>query len=218
MRLIIHRFVLMGTIGGLMGLTACTAVNPYTGQNRINDTTKGTILGAGTGAAIGALAGGGKGALIGTAVGSVAGAGVGYWLDKENEELRQELVGSGVQVRKNGSQIELVMSSDISFTVNSADINSAFYPTLNSVAKVLKKYSNQNVLITGYTDNSGSVTYNQQLSAHRADSVAAYLGSHGISINKIFTKGMGELNPIASNSTAAGRSKNRRVEIILRGK
>jgi outer membrane protein OmpA-like peptidoglycan-associated protein len=197
-------------------LAGCTSINPYTGQSQVNNTTKGAVVGGGLGAGIGALAGGTKGALIGAGVGTAAGGLVGYSLDRENEELRQVLVGTGVQVQKNGKEIVLVMASDVSFRTNSADINAGFYPALNSVAKVLKKYSNQNVIITGYTDNTGSPTYNQDLSARRAESVGAYLVGQGVSSNKLFTKGMGELNPIASNANSAGRAQNRRVEITLR--
>jgi outer membrane protein OmpA-like peptidoglycan-associated protein len=204
------------TITAAVLLAGCTSINPYTGQSRVNDTTKGAVIGGGAGAGIGALVGGTNGALIGAGVGTLAGSLVGYSLDKENEELRQVLVGTGVQVQKNGKEITLVMGSDVTFRTNSADINASFYPTLNSVAKVLRKYSNQNVIITGYTDNTGKPTYNQDLSARRAEGVGAYLVGQGISSNKLFTKGMGELNPIASNSTAAGRAKNRRVEITLR--
>lgn len=197
-------------------LTGCTAINPYTGQSQVNDTTKGAVVGGAGGAAIGALAGGGRGALIGAAIGTTAGGLLGYGMDSENKELRQVLLNSGVQVQQNGNQITLIMSSDVTFATNSADINSGFYSTLNTVALVLKKYNNNNVVITGYTDSTGSATYNQQLSQARAQSVGSYLTGQGINANHLFAQGMGELNPIASNSTTQGRAQNRRVEITLR--
>lgn len=202
--------------GSLAVLAGCTTVNPYTGQSQVTDSTKGALLGAGAGAGIGALAGGTHGALIGGAIGTAAGGLIGYSMDKENEELRQALVGTGVQVQQDGNQIYLVMSSDVTFNTNSSDINAGFYPALNSVAIVLRKYSNNNVIITGYTDNVGSPTYNQQLSLRRAQSVAAYLTGQGIAANRIYPNGMGELNPVASNNTAAGRAQNRRVVMTLR--
>ncbi|MBY0545059.1 MAG: OmpA family protein [Gammaproteobacteria bacterium] len=200
----------------LTALTGCTAINPYTGQSGASDTTKGAVVGGLGGAGIGALAGGTQGALIGAAIGTAAGGLVGYGMDQENKELRQALVNSGVQVQQNGNQITLIMSSDVTFATNSADINSGFYQTLNAVATVLKKYNNNNVVITGYTDNVGAATYNQQLSQARAQSVGSYLVGQGISTNRLFTQGMGVLNPIASNANAAGRAQNRRVEITLR--
>lgn len=203
-------------VSSLTLLAGCTTINPYTGQSEVNDTTKGAAVGALAGAGVGALAGGGHGALIGTAIGTAAGGLVGYSMDRENQELRQALVGTGVQVQQDGNQIYLVMASDVTFNTNSADINAGFYPALNSVAKVLQKYSNNNVIITGYTDNVGSPTYNQQLSLRRATSVSAYLASQGIAANRIYPNGMGELNPVTSNNTAAGRAQNRRVVITLR--
>lgn len=204
------------TLLSLTALTGCTAVNPYTGQTQVSDTSKGAIVGGAGGAAIGAIAGGGRGALIGAGIGTAVGGLVGYSMDQENKELRQVLMNSGVQVQQNGNQITLVMASDVTFATNSPDINSGFYPTLNSVAMVLKKYSNNNVIITGYTDNTGAATYNQQLSQARAQSVGSYLVGQGVASGRIFTQGMGELNPVASNSTAQGRAQNRRVEITLR--
>ena len=208
----------IGIISGLLSVTGCTAINPYTGQSQVNDTTKGAIVGGAGGAAVGGLIGGGHGALIGAAVGTAAGGLVGYSMDQENKELRQTLMNTGVQVQQNGNQITLVLASDVTFATNSPNINAGFYPTLNSVALVLKKYNNNNVIITGYTDTTGSATYNQQLSQARAQSVGAYLAGQGINQNRVYVQGMGELNPIASNSTTQGRAQNRRVEITLRPK
>jgi len=107
------------------------------------------------------------------------------------------------------------MPGNITFNTDSADINSGFYPVLNSVAKVLKKYSNSTVMVMGYTDSTGSVDYNQALSQQRAQSVASYLMGQGVKSSRFEVMGMGISNPIASNSTAAGRAQNRRVEIKI---
>lgn len=207
----------------VVGLAGC-ATNPYTGERQASDTAKGAGIGAGTGALVGAgtgaLLGGGKGALIGAGIGAGTGAlvggGVGYYMDQENAKLRQELVGTGVQVQKTPDGIKLVMSSDVTFATNSSDVNSGFYPTLNSVAKVLKEYDKTNVVVSGFTDNTGSAAYNQSLSERRAQSVSNYLAAQGVSNNRLFSQGFGMRNPIASNATADGRSANRRVEIMLR--
>jgi outer membrane protein OmpA-like peptidoglycan-associated protein len=207
---------ILGTIGmSVLLLSGCAATNPYTGQTQTSDATKGAGIGAVGGAVVGAIAGGERGALIGGAIGALTGGLIGNQFDKENAELRNALVGTGVQVRQNGDSLQLVMASDVSFPTNQASVRASFYPALNSVAMVLKKYNNSNISIVGYTDNVGSSAYNQKLSEMRAASVGAYLASQGISYSRIMTQGMGDRNPVASNGTAQGRAMNRRVEINL---
>lgn len=197
-------------------LSGCSTINPYTGQSQVSDATVGTGLGALGGAAIGALAGGGRGALIGGAVGAVTGGVIGGSMDQENNELRQRLVGTGVQVEQRGDYIQLVMASDVTFRTGQSAVIDSFYPTLSSVAVVLRKYDRTNLVITGFTDNVGNDAYNQTLSENRAASVGSFLMSQGVSPNRIFTEGQGKRNPIASNATAQGRAMNRRVVISLR--
>lgn len=205
----------VAAVAVVIGLAGC-ATNPYTGEREVSDTATGAGVGALVGAGTGALLGGGKGALIGGGAGALVGGGIGYYMDQENAKLRQELVGTGVQVQKTPDGIKLVMSSDVTFATNSADINSGFYPTLNSVAKVLKEYNKTNVVVSGFTDNTGGSAYNQDLSERRARSVSNYLAGQGVSNNRLFSQGFGMRNPIASNATVEGRSANRRVEIMLR--
>ena len=200
----------------LLGLSGCTFIDPYTGQNRASDTAIGTGIGAVGGAAIGALIGGERGAYIGAGAGALTGGVIGHVMDNENEELRQSLVGSGVQVRKVGNTIQLVMASDVTFATNQSSIQDNFYATLDSVAVVFKKYNQNTINITGYTDSTGNATYNQQLSEQRAQSVGNYLISRGVSANRVYTNGLGQRNPVASNATSAGRAMNRRVVITLR--
>jgi outer membrane protein OmpA-like peptidoglycan-associated protein len=197
-------------------LTGCNTTNPYTGQTEMSDSTKGAGIGAMGGALVGVLAGGGRGALIGGAVGALGGGLIGHNMDNQNAELRQRLMGTGVQVNQVGNEVQLVMASDISFHTNQASINSGFYPTLSSVAVVVKKYNNTNVTISGYTDNVGNSGYNQRLSEARAASVGDFLVSQGVSPNRIFTQGFGKRYPVASNDSSEGRSMNRRVVITLR--
>jgi outer membrane protein OmpA-like peptidoglycan-associated protein len=197
-------------------LSGCSTVNPYTGESQSSDATIGTTVGAIGGAAIGVLAGGGRGALIGGGVGALTGGLIGNSFDNENAELRQRLVGTGVQVQKHGHDIQLIMASDVTFATGQANIREDFFPTLDSVAVVVKKYSKNNVIITGFTDSVGNAAYNQGLSEHRAQSVGDYLSAHGINPNRIFTEGRGKRDPMASNATAEGRAMNRRVVITLR--
>jgi outer membrane protein OmpA-like peptidoglycan-associated protein len=208
---------IVGVLGlSILLLTGCQSVNPYTGQQQVSDTAAGGAIGAIGGAAIGAVAGGSKGALIGGALGGLTGVLVGSTLDKQNEELHRTLAGTGVQVQKTGNSIQLIMASDVTFKTNQVDVRSSFYPTLNSVATVLKKYNKTSITITGFTDNVGSAAYNQELSERRAQSVGSYLVSQGISPNRVYTQGRGMRNPVATNSTEQGRALNRRVEITLR--
>ena len=198
----------------IVALTACTTVNPYTGQSQISKSTWGTAIGTTAGALIGSR-NSSEGALVGALAGAAVGGGVGYYLDVQAAELRQELASTGVQVVESDDSIRLIMPGNITFRTDSADINSSFYPVLNSVAKVLNKYSNSTVMVSGHTDSTGSADYNLALSKSRAQSVAAYLQGQGVKSSRFEVLGMGSSNPIASNADAAGRAQNRRVEIKI---
>jgi outer membrane protein OmpA-like peptidoglycan-associated protein len=195
-------------------VSACTTINPYTGQTQTAKSTWGTAIGAATGALIGSTQSS-KGALIGGLAGAAVGGGVGYYLDAQAAELRAELVSTGVQVVESDDNIRLIMPGNITFKTDSADINASFYPVLNSVAKVLNKYDNSTVLVSGHTDNTGSAEYNLNLSKERAQSVAAYLQGQGVKQSRFEVLGMGYSNPISSNATDTGRTQNRRVEIKI---
>lgn len=195
-------------------LSAC-AIDPYTGESKVSKTAWGTGIGTAAGAGIGALAGGKKGALIGAGVGALAGAATGGYMDIQARKLRQELVGTGVQVKEVDGRVYLIMPGNITFDTNEAVIKPGFQPVLNSIAKVIKEYNKTMVQVYGYTDNTGSAATNNALSLRRATAVSNYLRLQGIDGNRIITDGLGSANPIASNATASGREQNRRVEIAL---
>jgi outer membrane protein OmpA-like peptidoglycan-associated protein len=198
-------------------LGACQTTNPYTGQQQVNNTTKGAGIGAAAGAVIGALAGGSrKSALIGAGIGAIAGGGVGVYMDNEEAKLRQQLQGTGVSVTRNGDNLILNMPGNVTFATNQSDIQGSFYPVLNSVALVLKEYEKTMIDVVGHTDSTGALQYNMQLSQARAASVGQYLQSQGVQTVRIATQGVGPQYPIASNDTTEGRAQNRRVELILR--
>lgn len=200
----------------LAGLTGCETVNPYTGQSQVSRTAIGTGIGAAGGALVGQLIGGHTtSTLVGAGIGAAAGGLIGGYMDHQAAELRQQLQGTGVSVVKNGNNIQLIMPGDITFATNSANINPSFNDVLNSVALVLKKYNKTVVQVAGFTDNTGGTNYNQLLSQQRAQSVANYLMSQGVNSNRFSIAGYGESSPVASNSTAEGRAKNRRVQITL---
>lgn len=208
---------LIGLTAVLSVLSACTTINPYTGQAQTSKAVWGTAIGAATGAATGALVSDnhGTGALVGGLAGAALGGGVGYYMDTQEAELRAELASTGVSVIRDGDNIRLIMPGNITFKTDSADINAGFYATLNSVAKVLNKYDNSTVMVMGFTDSTGSAAYNQTLSQNRASAVAVYLQGQGVKSNRFEILAMGASNPIADNSTAAGRQQNRRVEIKI---
>ncbi|HEA53954.1 hypothetical protein LCGC14_0573810 [marine sediment metagenome] len=202
-----------------MGLAGCMTYDPYTGEQKTSDATKGSIIGAIGGAAVGAATSSksdrGKGALIGAASGAAVGGGIGYYMDRQEAMLRQRLEGSGVRVVRNGDQIELIMPGNITFELNQTAIRGGFTNTLESVVLVLKEFNKTIIQIDGHTDSSGSDSYNQLLSERRAGSVRDFLLNQGIESRRTRATGYGERKPIASNDNAAGREQNRRVELTL---
>ena len=201
-------------------LSACTE-NAYTGNTQVSK----TVVGAGAGAALGALGGllvgkttnasTRKSVLIGAGIGALTGGGVGVYMDRQEAALRNELRASGVSVTRQGDTIILNMPSDITFATNQSGIQSAFYPTLSAVSKVLAKYNKTLVNVYGHADSDGDAGYNRQLSEERAVNVAQYLVRGGNRQERFYVVGYGEERPIASNASAAGKAQNRRVEIQI---
>ena len=197
-------------------MEGCTT-DPFTGEQKMSKTAWGSIIGAAGGAAVGAAVTRDhrKGALIGAGVGALSGGAVGYYMDKQEAQLRQKLQGSGVSVTRQGENIMLNMPGNITFQTNSSDINANFYNVLNSVVLVVKEYNKTLIDVMGHTDSTGSDAINQPLSERRAASVGQYLISQGIDARRVATQGFGKSRPIASNDTPEGRAQNRRVELQL---
>ena len=218
-----QNFPRAATLGALafgILLTACATPHPYTGDKETSKTTKGAVIGAATGAVAGVISGDDsrerrKHALIGAGVGALAGGAVGYYMDRQEAQLREQLVNTGVQVVRQGDHIVLSMPGNISFATDSADLNSSFYSVLDSVALVLNEYDQTLIEIAGHTDNTGANAYNQELSVRRASGVADYLRSRKIVAMRTEAFGLGEAYPVADNSTPQGRQLNRRVELTL---
>ena len=209
-------------------LSGCASPNPYDGSQgqASNGSESGmskTAKYGGLGALAGALAGAaidhnnrGKGALIGAVVAGAGAAGYGYYADQQEKKLRESMANTGVEVQRQGDQIKLIMPGNITFATNSDAISSSFYQPLNNLANSLKQFNNQNLIqIVGYTDSTGNYNYNMQLSQQRAQSVATYLTSQGVSGQYLSVSGKGPADPIASNATPDGRAQNRRVQITL---
>lgn len=114
------------------------------------------------------------------------------------------------------SKSDTITLSDILFETDSSELNSAMVYLLDSVAAIINAGNYKLITVIGYTDNVGSDNYNLMLSIHRSASVADYFKNEKqINASLIKNYGMGKRNPVADNSTEEGRSKNRRVEIIL---
>jgi outer membrane protein OmpA-like peptidoglycan-associated protein len=203
-----------------VAMTGCETLDPYTGEKKVSNATKGAAIGAAAGAVVGAISGDSsrerrQRALIGAGVGGLAGGAVGVYMDNQEAELRRELEGTGVSVTRIGDEITLNMPSNITFAFGSADLDSRFFPVLDSVSKVVKKYDQTLVEAAGHTDSVGSSESNQSLSERRANTVAQYMISRGIVRERTIIVGAGENRPVADNDSAEGRALNRRVELSL---
>ena len=199
----------------LLGLSACVT-DPNTGEKKISRTAIGGIGGAGLGYLLGGLVGGKTARIVGAGIGGAAGGYVGYRMDEQIKELEEATAGSGVDVgtTPNGDGI-LLNLPDVTFAVDSTAISPTMRSTLDDVAASMVKYPNSLIDVMGHTDSTGSEQYNLDLSKRRADSVANYMVSRGVSRARIETIGYGESYPVADNTTEAGRAQNRRVEIRI---
>lgn len=201
----------------LMATSACVT-DPETGQRKISKAAIGGVGGALGGYLLGDLVGGKRDRtekIVGAGIGALAGAGVGAYMDAQEKKLREQTAGTGVDVIRDGNDLLLRMPSGITFGFDSAEVQPQFQPTLNEVASTLSQFPKTYIDIYGHTDSDGSDAYNQGLSERRAQSVANYLAMRGVQSARMATRGFGETQPIASNTTAEGKAANRRVEIKI---
>jgi outer membrane protein OmpA-like peptidoglycan-associated protein len=129
------------------------------------------------------------------------------------ETLKKEMPEA--QVTMNGDKVKVVLPEAVLFKINSADMNRDYFPILEKMANVLNKYDKTNILITGYTDATGTTEYNEQLSKKRAESARDVLVNDKVNTNRIHIWGLGPKNPVASNDSEEGRKQNRRVEYVI---
>lgn len=200
----------------MLAATGCKSVK------NANNTQKGVAVGATAGAIIGGILGnnlgkGGNtamGAVIGGVVGGAAGGVIGNKMDKQAREIEEALPGA--EVERVGEGIVLVLGENsVNFDLNKSTLTAKAKANLDKLVPVFQSYADTDIVIYGYTDSTGRVEYNQTLSEQRAASVRSYLSSKGLSGSRIKTKGMGVNDPIATNDTPEGRSKNRRVEFTI---
>ena len=182
---------------------------------------KGAIIGGIAGAIAGGVISnnrnghsGKRGAIVGGLAGTAAGAIVGAMMDKQERQLRQI---QGVDVTRTAdNELKVTVKNDVLFDYNSAGLRSASRASLREMANVFQQYPNTTLAVEGFTDSTGSASYNERLSERRAASVANYLENLGVRGSRVDTIGYGESRPRATNNTASGRQLNRRVEIHVR--
>jgi outer membrane protein OmpA-like peptidoglycan-associated protein len=207
-----RRLTLAVAFAGLAA-AGCADMN----MGNMSQTQRGTAVGAGVGALAGAAIGGNaRGAVVG---GLLGGAGGYVWsrhMQEKKIAMERATVGSGVQVSQTSdNQLKLNIPSDISFDTGRADIKPNLRPILDQFASGLSNQPNTEVRIIGHTDNTGSDAINDPLSLQRAESARQYLAARGVDPRRIIITGRGEREPIADNSSEAGRARNRRVEVFL---
>lgn len=209
----------------LMVFTSCgpTVNNP----NGPSKTATGTGIGAGAGAVLGAVVGAliskdAKGAAIGAALGTVVGGGtgaiIGKKMDKKAAELAKELENAQVETVTDSNGLEAIkvtFDSGILFATNKSNLSAASQKELKEFANSMNDLQDTDIKIYGHTDNTGSDAVNERLSKERAESVASFLAKQGIGSERMMTAGCSYKEPVADNSTAEGRAKNRRVEIYI---
>jgi outer membrane protein OmpA-like peptidoglycan-associated protein len=198
----------LGAVIVAFALTSCSA----------SRTTKGGAIGTGVGGAVGGIIGSqsgntAEGAIIGAMIGGTAGALIGKYMDRQAEQLMEEL--EGAEVERIGEGIKITFDSGILFDVDSDELREESKANLEELADVLREYEGTNVLIEGHTDSTGDEEYNMNLSEERAGSVVDYLRFLDVDRKRLIAEGYGEAQPVASNESSTGRQKNRRVEIAI---
>lgn len=203
----------VSAIASSLVITGCTTTGT-------NSTANGDLAKkAGLGALVGAVAGAGISKATGgektgrdAAIGAVLGAGVGAYMSKQEQKLKQQTAGTGIEVTRDPvtNNINLSIPEAITFNVGRYDIKSGSYNTLNQVANTLNQYNQTNVIVNGYASIEGNQNANQILSQNRAAAVANYLTNRGVSASRISAIGRG-----ATTQFGSSYEPNRRVELTI---
>jgi outer membrane protein OmpA-like peptidoglycan-associated protein len=202
----------------LQFLVALIAVIIFAGCATWNKAQKGAVVGTAAGGAAGAVIGRASGntalgAIIGATVGGATGAVIGNEMDKQAEEIQRNVPDA--RVERVGEGIIVEFTSDVLFGFDESDLSYQAKSNLDKLVQVLNSYKETNIEVQGHTDSKGSQAYNQNLSLQRAGNVSNYLTEKGIIRSRITSRGFGEEAPKYDNSTADGRSENRRVEFLI---
>ena len=183
-----------------------------------NKTQKGAAVGTAAGGAAGAVIGRTSGntalgAIIGATVGGAAGAVIGNEMDKQAEEIQRTVPDA--RVERVGEGIVVEFNSNILFGFDQSNLSDEAKTNLDKLVQVLNSYNETDIEVQGHTDSRGAESYNQNLSIQRAGTVSNYLSQKGITNSRLTVKGFGENTPKYDNSTAEGRTQNRRVEFLI---
>ncbi|MEP6682240.1 MAG: OmpA family protein [Parafilimonas sp.] len=183
----------------------------------LNNTQKGTAIGAGAGAAAGAVIAGKNntalGAIIGAAVGGTGGYLIGRNMDKQAKDIKQAIPDA--KVDRVGEGINITFNSALLFKINSSVLSDSALASLDKVAGIFENYPKTNILVEGHTDDTGTDEYNMTLSQQRAEAVATYLESKRVKKKRFTIKWYGESQPKYPNTSEENRSLNRRVELAI---
>ena len=216
-----QKIVSLGVIA-MFTLGACTDPATVGGgtatDNPNQNRNRGAAIGAGAGALLGTLLRDDdrlEGAAIGGVVGAAVGGGIGYSLDQQAADLRQQIGNDDVVITNTGDRLIVTLPQDILFPVNSFAVRPDLRSDLQALAQNLQQYPQSNVQIVGHTDSDGEASFNQQLSDRRANAVADVLLESGVPFSRMQTFGRGEDQPVATNLTPEGKAQNRRVEIVI---
>jgi outer membrane protein OmpA-like peptidoglycan-associated protein len=139
--------------------------------------------------------------------------------ERDKQELRAKLLQQFNRILETRDTVRglVVNLGDVLFDTGKYTLRNPAREALAKLSGIVLAYPELKLQVEGHTDSTGSEAFNQKLSEQRAESVRDYLVQQGLDMNSITAAGLGESSPIADNSTAAGRQKNRRVEIIVSG-
>ncbi|MFZ2322308.1 MAG: OmpA family protein [Ignavibacteriaceae bacterium] len=202
----------------LIFLLSSLAISVFIYGCSASNAVKGGVIGGVGGGVVGGVIGNQLGSttlgvIIGSAVGGTAGVLIGNYMDKQAEEIKNDI--EGAKVERVGEGIKITFDSGILFETNSSTLQAEAKSDISKLVLILNKYPDTNILVTGHTDSDGTEQYNQTLSEKRAKAVSDYSMSQGISSSRLSIIGLGEGEPVASNETVEGKKLNRRVEIAI---
>jgi outer membrane protein OmpA-like peptidoglycan-associated protein len=208
----------MKKIRGIILIAVFASLALFTYSCGTSNAVKGGVIGGVGGAVVGGIVGHELGntvlgAIIGAAVGGTAGVLIGNHMDKQAEEIENEV--EGVTVERVGEGIALKFDSGLLFEFDSSTLQPNAKTNIYKLADILKKYPDSNILIAGHTDSDGTDEYNQSLSERRAQAVSDYTKLQGVDPSRLSIIGLGENEPIATNESPEGKQLNRRVEIAI---
>lgn len=135
------------------------------------------------------------------------------YMNKQYKELKNVLNEADVSILNDS--LKVIFPDHILFATASDQLKDDIKPTFERFAGVLNKFEKTKILITGHTDNTGAADYNRNLSEMRAKNARELLNNYKVDIDRMFTWGLGDRDPIADNATDAGKAKNRRVEFVI---